>query len=403
VIDHDRTSIIATLERVSTQLEASVGSMGDQRENEIAGSAVRKSWKLVSEAIGHLRSIKGDSEGIDDRAETDAFDKPDDLTSIRGISTAFAEHLASLGVTRYAEIAAWRADDVRRVAKALELPREISRQNWIEQAALLERRKKRRENETMELPQPAVVLSADEATPVQEADGLPAPDVVNQIDLPEILEAIRNDEPNHEEPSPPLKAKPESQEPSRPADADVEPLAAAIDERVAPLTSPTAVVSRLEQTDAAPAESVAAGPARPNTQSSQDPIVKASSHVRTDATERVRRLEEEKQRLARNLGRVGELPSEAEEAAVSFVIREEAQSQPSAAVSSTLSRRSTFLGRTQHGRDRETAAETYIANGGSTEEAEVVVVKPQVQNRYGPVRRPEGGTVRRFLKALRGG
>jgi predicted flap endonuclease-1-like 5' DNA nuclease len=400
VIDHDRTSIIATLERVSAQLEAFMDSMGDRHANEIAGSAVRKSWKLVGEAIDHLRSIRGDSESIADRAEADALDKPDDLTSIRGISTAFAGHLASLGVTRYAGIAAWRADDVRRISQALELPREISRQNWIEQAALLERRKKWREGETMELPQSVAALSAGEAAPTQKTDGLAAPDVANQIDLPEILEAIRSDEPENEKPLPPLRAKSAPQDPSRPAEADVAPLAVVIGERVAPSTSPTAVVSRLQQTDVAPAESVGARLARPNSQGPRVPTVTVSSHASTDATERVRRLEEEKQRLTRNLGRVGELPAEPEEAAVSFVIREEAQSQPSAAASSTLSRRSTFLGRT---RDRETGAETYIANGGSTEEAEVVVVKPQVQNRYGPVGRPEGGTVRRFLKALKGG
>jgi len=401
VIDHDRTSIIATLEKVFAQLEASVASMDDRREKEIAGSAVHKSWKLVGEAIDHLRSIRGGSESSDGRAETDALDKPDDLTSIRGISTEFAEHLASLGVTRYAEIAAWCADDVRRVAKALELPREISRQNWIEQAALLERRKKWREDETMELPQSVAALSAGEAAPTQKTDGLAAPDVANQIDLPEILEAIRSDEPAHEEPLPPLRAKSTPPDPSRPAEADVAPLAVVIGERVAPSTSPTAVVSRLEQTDVAPAETVGARSARPSSQGPRVSTVTVSSHASTDATERVRRLEEEKQRLARNLGRVGELPGEPEEAAVSFVIREEAQSQPSAVGSATLSRRSPFLRRSQHDRGGE-GAETYVANRGPAEEAEVVVLKPQVQNRHRSVGRPDGSAVRRFLKALKG-
>jgi hypothetical protein len=65
----------------------------------------------------------------------------DDLTFIRGIDPALAQHLASLGVTRFADIAAWRPDDVRNVSQALGLTREISRQNWIEQAALLQRHK----------------------------------------------------------------------------------------------------------------------------------------------------------------------------------------------------------------------------------------------------------------------
>ncbi len=68
--------------------------------------------------------------------------EPDDLTRIRGLSAALARRLADRGITRFAEIAAWRADDVRTLAAALGLGREISRRNWIEQAALLELRRK---------------------------------------------------------------------------------------------------------------------------------------------------------------------------------------------------------------------------------------------------------------------
>ena len=276
MIEHDRTSIIATLERASAQLEA---SMGNHRENETAGNAASKSWKLVREAIDHLRSIEGGSESIADRSATDVFDKGDDLTSIRGISTAFAEHLASLGVTRYAEIASWRADDVRRVAQALDLRSEINSQNWIEQAALLERRKKGLESKTPNF----------------------------------LLAAIRNDEPSQ------------------------------------------------------------------------------------------RRLEHEKQGLTQNVGRAGELPGEAEETAVTFVIREEAQAQAPPTAPPTPSRSSALLRHTPLVEQQDAAkAEAYVASWGATEEAEVVVVKPAVQNRYGPAAPSEAGPVRRLLKALRG-
>ena len=386
VTEHDRASIIATLERASAQLEA---AMADQRENETAGNAANKSWKLVREAIDHLRSIEGGPESVDERAATDAFDKADDLTSIRGISTAVAEHLASLGVTRYAEIASWRADDVRRVAQALKLPSEISSRNWIEQAALLERRKKGLENEMPDFPQPAMALSAGDATSVQKVDGLPAPDAASLIDLPEIIEAIRNDELAHQEPSPPPETKRASQKPSTPGDAKAEPLAAAIDERA---------------TDTASPGSVAVKPVRPNAQGSRVPIVTASSPVSTDATERMRRLEEEKLRLAEKLGRVGELPGDADETAVTFVIRKEAPATPPTAAPSTPSRSSALLRRTPlDGEPGAGNAEAYVASWGSTEEAEVVVVKPVVQSRYGHVARSEAGPVRRLLKALRGG
>ena len=76
--------------------------------------------------------------------------------------------LARLGITRYAQIAAWRRDDVRAVSQALGLTREVSRQNWIEQAALLERRK---------------LDQRHRGEKVRERD----------IDLPDILASIRND------------------------------------------------------------------------------------------------------------------------------------------------------------------------------------------------------------------
>ena len=61
----------------------------------------------------------------------------DDLTRIRGIDASLAERLARHDVTTFATMAAWGQDDVRRISAALDLGRQISRQNWIEQAALL--------------------------------------------------------------------------------------------------------------------------------------------------------------------------------------------------------------------------------------------------------------------------
>ncbi len=61
----------------------------------------------------------------------------DDLTRIRGIDTTLASRLAAIGVSRFAQIAAWAQTDVQNISQILDLGRTISRQNWIEQAALL--------------------------------------------------------------------------------------------------------------------------------------------------------------------------------------------------------------------------------------------------------------------------
>jgi predicted flap endonuclease-1-like 5' DNA nuclease len=61
----------------------------------------------------------------------------DDLTRIRGIDAALAVRLAAVGVNRFAQIAGWEQNDVQNLSQILDLGRTISRQNWIEQAALL--------------------------------------------------------------------------------------------------------------------------------------------------------------------------------------------------------------------------------------------------------------------------
>jgi predicted flap endonuclease-1-like 5' DNA nuclease len=69
----------------------------------------------------------------------------DDLRRIRGISAIIARRLNAIGVTTFDQIAAWSAADVAFASKTLELGRAISRENWIEQAALLVRPRVRSE------------------------------------------------------------------------------------------------------------------------------------------------------------------------------------------------------------------------------------------------------------------
>jgi predicted flap endonuclease-1-like 5' DNA nuclease len=63
----------------------------------------------------------------------------DDLTLIRGIDDAIRSRLAGQGISKFAEIAAWRADDVARIATAIGLAGRgrIAAENWIEQAQVL--------------------------------------------------------------------------------------------------------------------------------------------------------------------------------------------------------------------------------------------------------------------------
>ena len=63
----------------------------------------------------------------------------DDLTRIRGIDGQVEAALSLFGVTRYAQIAAWRPEDVARLSNALKFNVRIEQENWIEQAQILAR------------------------------------------------------------------------------------------------------------------------------------------------------------------------------------------------------------------------------------------------------------------------
>lgn len=72
---------------------------------------------------------------------TNVVPPPDDLMRIRGVTRALCEKLHALGINQFSQIATWTGVDRREVSAKLGLDREISRQNWIEQAALLESKK----------------------------------------------------------------------------------------------------------------------------------------------------------------------------------------------------------------------------------------------------------------------
>ena len=62
----------------------------------------------------------------------------DDLTRIKGLGPKLADLLGQLGVTTYAQIAAWDASDVERIDAQLGRFRgRITRDQWVEQARLL--------------------------------------------------------------------------------------------------------------------------------------------------------------------------------------------------------------------------------------------------------------------------
>ena len=69
-----------------------------------------------------------------------AVGEPDDLRRIKGLGPKLAALLASLGITRFDQIAAWTDADIAEVDRFLgTFQGRIGRDNWVEQAGYLAR------------------------------------------------------------------------------------------------------------------------------------------------------------------------------------------------------------------------------------------------------------------------
>ena len=67
--------------------------------------------------------------------------EPDDLKKISGVGKVIEGKLHKLGVTTYAQVANFTADEIQRVDDALSFKGRIARENWVEQAKTLEAEK----------------------------------------------------------------------------------------------------------------------------------------------------------------------------------------------------------------------------------------------------------------------
>ncbi len=66
-----------------------------------------------------------------------AAKKKDDLKKISGVGSGIEKKLRNMGVTRYRQIANWKAADINKADDALNFKGRIKRENWVKQANIL--------------------------------------------------------------------------------------------------------------------------------------------------------------------------------------------------------------------------------------------------------------------------
>jgi predicted flap endonuclease-1-like 5' DNA nuclease len=111
----------------------------DRRSTEqLRPTKLAEAIKVASEdksGVSKLRSVRSEA-----YRSPEAGARPgvvEDLKRIRGVGVLIEKRLQALGVSSYAQIANWTADDIQRFSDKLDFKGRIERENWVEQARIL--------------------------------------------------------------------------------------------------------------------------------------------------------------------------------------------------------------------------------------------------------------------------
>ena len=100
----------------------------------IAGGSGRKTAPPAKRAASTKKSGTAKRKTA---AKRKAPAKKDDLKKISGVGPTIEKKLHKMGVTRYRQIANWKAADITRADDALNFKGRIKRENWVKQAKTL--------------------------------------------------------------------------------------------------------------------------------------------------------------------------------------------------------------------------------------------------------------------------
>lgn len=108
------------------------------------GKAPAKAAKKAAPAKAEKKEEKAPAKAKAKKADAEVaalFDAPagdkDDLKKISGVGPVLEGKLNALGITTFAQVAAFSAEDIAKVDDALNFKGRIERDNWLEQAAAL--------------------------------------------------------------------------------------------------------------------------------------------------------------------------------------------------------------------------------------------------------------------------
>ena len=124
----DQAETLRTIQSTLAELAAQVSHLFSRLRNARRGGRARR----ILSGRG-----RGPNAAIEPAAAIEPIVAGDDFARIKGIDAVARSLLGDLSITRYADLAAFTADDVQEVGRLLHDAKRISREGWIEQAAVL--------------------------------------------------------------------------------------------------------------------------------------------------------------------------------------------------------------------------------------------------------------------------
>lgn len=127
------TEAPAAADRVSESEPGPASQPAQGGDAPVAERAIRA--RKGAPAPAAKKSTSKSAEKADARSETASVAAPDDLTVITGIGPSIAKQLASMGVTRFDQLATLSGEELDRIDASLKFRGRSRRERWVEQAA----------------------------------------------------------------------------------------------------------------------------------------------------------------------------------------------------------------------------------------------------------------------------
>ena len=127
-------ALVAAVTAAAATAGAAAWAKRKTDEDEALEREILETVEAEAMAGSEIATIPVQADPNDDSGASDAG-QADDLTTLKGIGAVSSERLAGIGVTRFAQLAAWSEADIDTYGARIKVsPERIRREDWVGQA-----------------------------------------------------------------------------------------------------------------------------------------------------------------------------------------------------------------------------------------------------------------------------